>query len=255
MKKDSFYIYGKKPIEEQLMRHPENVMRIFISDVVAGNSQEFDTLKRFAQEKKIPVNAISKHKLGEYVGEVNTQGIIALVRRAEYMTFDEWESSLDLETNPVVVILDQIEDTHNFGAILRSAAAVGASAVFVAKDHQAPINGTVFKTSAGALLRVAIVQVSNINQVITKLQKMKFWVAALDMDEEGRSQSLWDQDFSTPTAFVVGSEGKGVSKKVREHADFILSLPMHNGVESLNVSVACAVALYEWRRQQDKKTR
>ncbi len=266
MKKDSFYIYGKKPIEEQLMRNPGNVIRIFVSDVVRGDSQEFASLKTYSKENNIPINAISKHKLKEYVGEVNTQGIIALVKKYEFMSFDEWEETLDLETLPAVLLLDGVEDTHNYGAILRTAAATGISAVMVAKDRQAPVNGTVFKTSAGAALSIPIVQVSNINQTILKLQNMKFWVAAIDMDTEanpsqmdarqskalfrGRTQPLWDQTFDTPMAFVVGSEGKGVSEKVSEKSDFILSIPMENNIESLNVSVATAVTLYEWKRQK-----
>lgn len=250
IKKETFYIYGKKPVEEQLMRNPKNVMRIFISDVISGSSEEFALLKGFAKEHKIPFNSISKHKIKEYVGDVNAQGVLALVKKYEYMEFDEWQETLDLDNNslPSVLILDRIEDTHNYGAILRTAAAVGVSAVIVAKDQQAPVNGTVFKTSAGAVLSVPIVRVSNINQTIKRLQDMKFWVAAIDMDETGKN-TVWNQTYDTPMAFVVGSEGRGVSLKVREHSDFVLSIPMENNIESLNVSVAAAVTLYEWKRQ------
>ncbi len=250
-KKDTFYIYGKKPIEEQLERNPENVLRIFISDVIAGNSPEFLQLKQYAKEHKIPLNSISKHKLKEYVGDVNTQGILALVKKYEYMDFDEWYeifTQKDDSSLQSVLILDHIEDTHNYGALLRTAAGVGVSAVFVAKDQQAPVNGTVFKTSAGAVLHVPIVRVSNINQTIQKLKDLRFWVAAIDMDEENRD-TIWTQKYDTHMAFVVGSEGKGISQKVSEHADFHLSIPMENNLESLNVSVAAAVALYEWKRQ------
>ncbi len=246
--KDTFYIYGKKPVEEQLMRNPENVMGIFISDVISSASHEFTLLKEYAKEHNIPFNTISKHKTKEYVGDVNTQGVIALVRKYEFMKFDEWEESLDLEKLPSVLILDGVEDTHNYGAILRTAAAVGVSAVIVAKDRQAPVNGTVFKTSAGAALTIPIVQVSNINQTIKKLQDLRFWVAAIDMDETGKN-TIWNQSYDTAMAFIVGAEGKGVSEKTREHADFVISIPMEHDIESLNVSVAAAVTLYEWKRQ------
>ena len=249
LKKDTFYIYGKKPIEEQLMRSPANVIRIFISDAVAGSSNEFQKLKEHAKKHNIPLNAISKHKIKEYVGDVNTQGILALIKKYEYSSFDEWEETLDTETLPAVLLLDGVEDTHNYGAILRTAAAVGVSAVIVAKDRQAPINGTVFKTSAGAALTIPVVQVSNINQTILKLQKRKFWVAAVDMDEDHERQTIWNQEYTTPMAFVLGSEGKGVSQQTKEHADFIISIPMDNNIESLNVSVAGAITLYEWKRQ------
>lgn len=251
MKKDTFYIYGKKPVEEQLMRNPGNVMRIFISDVISGTSQEFALLKEYAKEHNIPFNSISKHKIKEYIGDVNAQGILALIKKYEFMSFDEWKETVDMESLPSVMILDGIQDTHNYGAILRTAAATGVSAVIVAKDRQAPVNGTVFKTSAGAALTIPIVQVSNINQTIKKLQDMRFWVAAIDMDEKSRN-TIWSQVYDTAMAFLVGAEGKGVPEKTKEHVDFVLSIPMERGIESLNVSVAAAVTLYEWKRQMLK---
>ena len=250
LKKGTFYIYGKKPIEEQLLQNPKNVMRVFVSDAVASTSQEFALLKQYSKEHNIPINSISKHKLKEYVGDVNSQGIIALVKEAFYTKYEDWLETYNPEEMTSVLILDRIEDTHNFGAILRTAAATGVSAVFVAKDHQAPINGTVFKTSAGALTRIPIIQVSNINQMIDRLKKMKFWTAAIDMEDgTGRTESLFDQKFDTSMAFVLGSEGKGVAEKTRERCDFVISIPMENEVESLNVSVAGAIVMYEWKRQ------
>ena len=250
MKKDTFYIYGKKPVEEQLMRNPKNVMRIFISDVISGTSQEFTLLKEYAKEHNIPFNSISKHKIKEYVGDVNAQGILALVKKYEFMKFNEWQETVDMDKLPCVMLLDGIQDTHNYGAILRTAAAVGVSAVIVAKDRQAPVNGTVFKTSAGAALTIPIVQVSNINQTVKKLQDMRFWVAAVDMEDGSKkSQNLYNQKFDTAMAFILGAEGKGVPEKTKEHSDFILSIPMVRDIESLNVSVAAAVVLYEWKRQ------
>jgi 23S rRNA (guanosine2251-2'-O)-methyltransferase len=250
LKKGTFYIYGKKPIEEQLLQNPKNVIRVFISDVVSNTSQEFTLLKQYSKEHNIPINSISKHKLKEYVGDVNTQGIIALVKEAFYTEYEDWLETYNPEELTSVLVLDRIEDTHNFGAILRTAAATGVSAVFVAKDHQAPINGTVFKTSAGALTRIPIVRVSNINQMIDRLKKMKFWTAAIDIDTENRrTESLFDQTFDTSMAFVLGSEGKGIAEKTRERCDYVISIPMENDVESLNVSVAGAVVMYEWKRQ------
>ena len=255
-KSDNFYIFGKKPIEEQLLKNPENIMRIFISDfLIKHEAASAQIIRDHAKEHHIPVSSISKNNIKKYVGDVNTQGVIALVKKHHFYTFDEWEEEVyarkkDLGEKQAVLILDGVQDTHNYGAILRSAAAVGVSAVFVPKDRQAPVNGTVFKTSAGAILRVPIVQVANINQSILKLQKMRFWVAAVDMErEEKESQSLFTQNLDDNMAFVLGSEGKGISEKTREHSDFILFIPMENGVESLNVSVAAAVVLYEWKRQ------
>ncbi len=249
-KGDTFYIYGKKPVEEQLMRNPDNVMRVFISDKIAKKYGGFETLRDYVKQHRIPMNPITKAKIEEYVGDVNDQGVIALLRRPEYIEFEEWFETVDLDTYPCVLVLDHIEDTHNFGALLRTAAAAGVAGVIVGKDRQAPINGTVYKTSAGALTQVPVIRVSNINQSIKRLQENKFWVSAVDMEDgTKKTQSLWGQTFDTPTVFVLGGEGKGVSEKTREHADFIISIPMENDVESLNVSVAGALVMYEWKRQ------
>lgn len=252
-KGDTFYIYGKKPVEEQLMRNPDNVMRVFISDKMAKKDGGFQELRAYAKENRIPINPVTKMKIQDYVGDVNDQGVIALLKRPEYVEFDDWFETIDLESMPCVLVLDHIEDTHNYGAILRTAAAVGVAGVIVSKDRQAPINGVVYKTSAGALTHVPVVRVANINQSIKRLQENKFWVSAIDMEENTkRQQTIWDQTFDTPTAFVMGGEGKGVHEKTREHADFVVSIPMENDVESLNVSVAAAVVLYEWKRQTGK---
>ena len=198
-------------------------------------------------------------KIEEYVGDVNDQGVIALLKRPEYIDFDDWFETLDLENFPGVLVLDHIEDTHNFGALLRTAAAAGIAGVIVSKDRQAPINGVVYKTSAGALTQVPVVRVSNINQTIEKLKEHRFWIAAVDMDpiyeQAGNiknDSSLWSQTFDTPMAFVLGGEGKGIHEKTLEHSDFVISIPMENGIESLNVSVAGAVVMYEWKRQISK---
>lgn len=249
-KGDSFYIYGKKPVEEQLMRNPENVMRVFVSDKMAAKDGGFQELRAFAKDNRIPINPVTKMKIQDYVGDVNDQGVIALLKRPEYVEFDEWFDGIDKESMPCVLVLDHVEDTHNFGAILRTAAAAGIAGVIVAKDRQAPINGTVYKTSAGALTHVPVIRVSNINQAISRLKEAHFWVSAIDMDEESKHPlTLWQQKFDSPTVIVMGGEGKGVSEKVSENSDFIVSIPMENEVESLNVSVAAAVVLYEWKRQ------
>lgn len=240
-----FYIYGKKPVEELLLRNPENVIRIFVSDTLSETSE----LSSYTRNYRIPMNKVGRKQLKEYVGDVNDQGVVALVRTAPYQEFNTWLPTLNTENNPAVVILDHIEDTHNFGAILRTAAAFGVAGVIVAKDHQAPLNGTVFKTSAGAAITIPVVQVSNINQAIKKLQDAGFWIAALETPKS-ENDIIWKHTFDTPMAFVAGSEGKGISHKTKEYSDFTVSLPLESTVESLNVSVAVACVLSEWKRQQ-----
>lgn len=248
MKNESFYIYGRKPIEEQLLHNHENILRIFFSDRVHSNEEDIQQIKQFCKEKRIPFNTVSLKTISQHVGDVNDQGIIALIKKPYYADFQQWLDGLDTEKNHSVLILDHIEDTHNFGAILRTASAVGAAGVIIAKDRQAPVNATVFKTSAGEATKIPIIQVSNINQSITRLQEARFWVAAVDM-AESKKDIIWNHTFDTPMAFVVGSEGRGVSQRTKEICDFTVSLPLENSVESLNVSVATACVLYEWKRQ------
>ena len=251
MKTQSFYIYGRKPIEEQLLHDHENILRLFISDRVASGDEEMSQIRAFAKQKRIPFNSVNHKKIISHVGDVTDQGIIALLRKPNYHDFNDWLDSLEEDVNHAVLVLDHIQDTHNFGAILRTAAAVGVAGVIIPKDSQAPLNATVFKTSAGAATKVPVVQVANINQSIKRLQEQKFWVAAVDMPEK-KSDVVWNHTFNTPMAFVLGSEGKGVSQRTSEICDMTVGLPLENDVESLNVSVAAASVLYEWKRQQSQ---
>lgn len=252
MKRESFYIYGRKPIYETLAHDAKNVMRVFISDRAQAHDADIVAIKELAREARIPFNLVTEANIKKYVGDVNDQGAVALLKEISHKDFQPWFDELQNKEHtelPVVLILDHIEDTHNFGAILRTALAVGVAGVIVAKDRQAPVNATVFKTSAGAATRVPIVQVANINQAIERLKDAHFWVAAVDMARDKRD-IIWEQEFTTPMAFVVGREGTGVSQHTLEICDFVVSLPMINEVESLNVSVATACVLYEWQRQQ-----
>ena len=249
MKNQSFYIYGRKPVEEQLLHDHENILRIFISDRVASGDEEVSQIKSFSKTKRIPFNTVSHKKILSHVGEVTDQGVIALLRKPNYKEFNDWIDQLDEKTNHSVLVLDHIQDTHNFGAILRTAAAVGVSGVIIPKDNQAPLNATVFKTSAGAATKIPVIQVSNVNQSIKRLQEKRFWVASVDMPEK-KADFVWNHSFDTSMAFVLGSEGKGVSQRTKEICDFTVGLPIENGIESLNVSVAAAAVLFEWKRQQ-----
>ena len=144
MKNKTFYIYGRKPIEEQLLHNSDNIMRIFISDRVAAGEEDINQIKVFSKEKRIPFNTVGHKKIVSHVGDVNDQGIIALLKTPPYVEFNEWIGELDLNKKHVVLVLDHVEDTHNYGAILRTAAAAGVTGVIVSKDRQAPLNGTVF---------------------------------------------------------------------------------------------------------------
>jgi 23S rRNA (guanosine2251-2'-O)-methyltransferase len=242
------FIYGRKPVEEQLVSNPEKIDKIYIKRDL--NSSAFSKISSLSSQNRIPLVEVPGSKLMELVGKVNDQGVVAAISETEYLEFEEWLESLQPDSETAVLLLDEIEDPHNFGAILRTAAAAGISAVIVPKHRQAPVNATVFKTSAGTAGRIPIVRAVNLNQAILKLKDHSFWIAGLDMDTD---TLLWEQTFDVPMAFVIGNEGRGMRKKTGEHCDFLLSVPMMNHVESLNASVSAALVCYEWRRQKMKK--
>ena len=168
--------------------------------------------------------------------------------RFRYQNFTNWIDELTPDSNSAILLLDEIEDPHNLGAILRTAAAAGIAAVLVPKHRQAPVSATVMKTSAGTAGRIPIVRIGNLNQTILELKDMGFWIAGLDQNADSR---IWDQTYDVPMAFIIGNEGRGMRKKTSEHCDFLLSIPMKNDVESLNASVSASLVCYEWRRQKE----
>jgi len=244
LEKINDYIYGRNPVEEALKENPEQIEKIYLKKGVKKFA--LSEILNLASKNRIPVTDVPGSRLYELVGSVNDQGVVAAVSQAEYVDFDDWLEQIEPNPDTAVLLLDEIEDPHNFGAILRTAAAAGISAVIVPKHRQAPVNAAVFKTSAGTAGRIPIVRAVNLNQAILSLKENKFWIAGLDMEGE----TIWNHTFDVPMAFVIGNEGRGMRKKTGEHCDFLLSLPMFNNVESLNASVSAALVCYEWRRQK-----
>lgn len=241
------YIYGRNPVEELLQNRADEVEKIYINRKL--NKQSFSTILALASNNRVPVVEVPGSKLYDLVGKVNDQGIVAAVSQIQYEEFEDWLERIEPDQNTGILLLDEIEDPHNFGAILRTAAASGMDAVIVPKHRQAPVSAAAYKTSAGTAGRIPIVRAVNLNQAILKLKENKFWIAGLDMDGDSL---LWEQTFDVPMAFVIGNEGRGMRQKTGEHCDFLLSIPMYNGVESLNASVSAALVCYEWRRQKLK---
>lgn len=243
-KKSSFYIYGRKPVEEALLHDPRNVAQVLVHEAV--KDEVFDELKNYVRKHKIPFIKSPKNKLEALVGDVNDQGVIAELREFKGEDIHDWLETLDVAKNPLVFVLDEMEDPHNVGAVIRVAAASGAAGVILSKHRQAPVNGTVFKTSAGAITKVPIVIVSNINDAIKKLKDAKFWVAGLAM---GEGKNVWEEKYDSPMAIVIGNEGAGLRDSVGKSCDYMIHIPMERGVESLNASVSGAVVAYEWKRK------
>lgn len=240
------YVYGKHPVEDILQRHPDKVSKIYLRENLKPAS--IHQIESLSSQNRIPVVRVPGKKLNELVGPVNDQGIVAQISEVSYIELEDWLSGdLDIQANPVILLLDEIEDPHNFGAILRTAAAADVDAVIVPKHRQTPVNATVFKTSAGTAGLIPIIRVTNLNQTIMKLKDYGFWVTGLD---QLATNTLWEQNFDMPIAVVVGSEGKGIREKTLKHCDFTIRIPMSNGVESLNASVSVSLLCYEIARKR-----
>jgi 23S rRNA (guanosine2251-2'-O)-methyltransferase len=246
MAEREFYIYGKLPVLEALSNNPKAVKRIYLKGDLKQSG--FEGLRKLARDNQVPINTTDDRQIKLFLkDEVNHQGVVALHAPFPYTNFDEWIETIDVETNPLVLLLDHVQDVSNLGAIIRTATAVGVSAIIVAELNQAPVTTAVYKTSAGLVGRVPIIQVGNLNQTVDKLKDKKFWISGLIAG----GTTYWDHEFTEATVLVVGSEGSGIREKTMERCDFALSVPMDENVESLNVSVATALVAYEWKRQQN----
>ena len=162
------------------------------------------------------------------------------------ISLDDFLKTLDTRTNPSVVVLGEVQDPHNVGAIIRSAAAFGLSGVLIPEHNQAGITGAVVKTSAGMVFRIPLVSIGNVNNTLKILKEKGFWIYGLAMDGE---TSLGTDVFDAPVAFVVGNEGAGIREKTLTSCDVTLQIPMNSRTESLNAAVSAAVVFYEWSRK------
>lgn len=201
-----------------------------------------------AKEMGIIIQETDRAKLDAVAQGENHQGVIAYVSAHSYVSVDDiLKNAEDKGEAPFVIICDKITDPHNLGAIIRTANCVGAHGVIIPKRSSAGINSTVAKTSAGAVEYTGVAKVTNIADTIDKLKKKGLWIAAADMDGE----SMYKTDLKGALGIVVGSEGSGVSRLVKEKCDFIISIPMYGEINSLNASVAAGVVMYEAVRQRN----
>ena len=242
----SIYIYGFHSIESQLNSNPESVLKVFIQS--GRNDGRMSKITSLLSNLKINLLKIDKKELDRLVkGELH-QGIIAEVLLP---SLPGQEALIDfitnLSRNPLILILDSIQDPRNLGACLRSANAAGVDCVVVNKDGSAPINSVVYKTSAGAINQLKIFQVTNLVRTIKALQSKELWVVGLDGSVK---TSIYDVNLSDPIVIVMGTEGKGLRQLIKKTCDYLATIPMIGDVESLNVSVATGIALFECKRQR-----
>ena len=242
----SIYIYGFHSIESQLNSKPERVLKVFIQS--GRNDARMRKMTSLLNNLKINFLKIDKNELDRLAKGEPHQGIIAEVLLP---SLPGQKALIDFVTKissiPLILILDSIQDPRNLGACLRSANAAGVDCIVVNKDGSAPINAVVHKTSAGAINQLKIFQVTNLVRVIKALQSKELWVVGLDGSAK---TSIYDVNLSDPLVIVMGTEGKGLRLLIKKTCDQLVTIPMIGNVESLNVSVATGIALFEGRRQR-----
>lgn len=245
-KDETVWIYGKHAVEEALESKPEIIREIFLSR--EQNEQDARSIKDKAMLAKINISFFAPNKLPKGVDEdIVHQGAMARVSVGKLVRqYGDFIKTLDIKPSTSVIILGEIEDPHNVGAVIRSAAAFGVSAVLIPRYNQAPVNGTVIKVSAGMAFHIPLVEIGNVNETARDLKSRGFWVYGLDA---GAKQKVGEEKFDRPSAFILGNEATGLRQKTREVCDILLSIPMKKTCESINASVGAAIALYEWSKQ------
>jgi len=241
--KEKVYIYGKHALMEALANTPQVIRKVFLAPEIKDQS-----LRDLLEKLKIPTTPLGGSQGKELAGrDAVHQGVIAVMDPAALLiSLDTFLETLDTKKNPAVVILGEVQDPHNVGAIIRSAAAFGLSAVLIPEHHQAGITGVVVKTSAGMAFRIPLISIGNVNHTLKILKEKGFWTYGLAMRG---STALSAEAFDAPTAFIIGNEGAGIREKTLEACDVTLSIPMHPRTESLNAAVSAAVVFYEWSKK------
>lgn len=238
---------GRNAVREAL-KNDRPINKLLIAENAHGGSMQ--EIIYMARQKKVIIQTVSQNKLDSLSGTNHNQGILAYTPPVDYADLDDILQSIEQKDEmPFLIILDELEDPHNLGAILRTADAVGAHGVVIPKRRSCPLSSTVAKTSAGAIEYVPVARVNNIVQTLNKLKKNGFWITGADMSSD---TLYYDADLKGPLALVIGSEGSGISQLVRQSCDFLVKIPMYGQVNSLNASNAAAVLMYEVLKQRTR---
>ena len=245
---ESDKIEGRNPVLEALKAEREIDKILIAKGAEQGSVQKIIGV---AKDRGILIQYVERQKLDQLSETHAHQGIIAFVAAYRYVEVEEiLDKAAQKQEAPFVVILDEITDPHNLGSILRTANAAGVHGVIIPKRRAVGLTAVVAKTSAGAIEYVPVAKVSNIAQTIEYLKEKGLWVVGADMD--GQS-TYYEQDLTGNMALVIGSEGQGIGRLIKEKCDFIVRIPMKGQLSSLNASVASSLMMYEIMRQRDRK--
>lgn len=237
-------IIGRKPVLEAI-NSGEELEQVYI--LYGQKGSVIDAIRVAAKKRGIKINQIPLEKFRTLIQSTNAQGVAAIKPAYKFHSLDDIISVAKSSSNPLILILDSIQDTHNVGAILRTAECSGVNGIIVTKHNSAPINATVVKTSAGATEHVNIAQVNNLANTIKVLKESGFWIVGSSLDN---AKFYTEADFTMPIALIVGNEEKGIRKLTADKCDFLVKIPMAGKLQSLNVSVATGILLFEVMRQR-----
>lgn len=241
-------IEGRNSVIE-LLESGRDINKIFVQDGEKHGS--INKIIAMASERKILINTISKEKMKQMAQTENYQGVIAIVPPFDYVDIEDILSEAKArQEDPFIVLLDGIEDPHNLGSIIRTAETAGVHGIVIPKRRAASVNATVNKVSAGAVEHLKIARVNNMVETMKYLKEQGLWICGTDMDTK---TYYYSQDLTGPLAIVIGSEGFGMSRLVKENCDFLVKIPMRGKITSLNASVSAGIVMYEAVEQRLKK--
>lgn len=244
-------IFGRKPVLEALNSGNE-VEQVYI---LYGQKGEIINAIRTASKKKgIKCNEIPLKKFKSYISQANAQGVVAIKYDQKFYSLNEIITDSKNSTYPLILILDSVQDTHNLGAILRTAECSGVDGIVLTKHNSAPVNSTVIKTSAGATGYIKVCQVNNLSNALKEIKNNGFWIFGSYLEnlkkENSTIRNYYEIDYKLPVALIVGNEEKGIRKLTADGCDFLVNIPMKGKIQSLNVSVAAGILLFEILRQR-----
>lgn len=238
-------VYGLHAVRAVIDRAPERVLELWMAE--PRHDARARDLEERIQTAGLQVQRVGNEALAKIVGDVAHQGVVAAVRPLKPWDEEALVGSLSAPPDPLLLVLDGVTDPHNLGACLRTADAAGVRAVMLPRDRSAGLDGVARKVAAGAAESVPVVVVTNLARTLGRLKQSGIWVVGAD---GGAEQSLYAADLNRPLALVLGAEGEGMRRLTRDSCDFLVRIPMAGQVESLNVSVAAGIALFEAGRQR-----
>ena len=242
------WLFGRNPVEEALACGRRTCSEIVLPPVTPNEDGQLARIRDEARSRRLVVRTMARDQLDRLTRGGHHQGVALKASGYPYVEFEEIVAAAEADENATVLVLDHMEDPQNVGAVLRTAAAVGVTGVVIPEDRACGVTPAVVRASAGGAEHVKVARVVNLPRAMGRLKEVGVWMTGLDWGEDARPYTAID--FKGRAGLVVGAEGAGLSRLVRETCDFIGVLPMPGGFESLNASVAVAVALYEIVRQR-----